>query len=97
MKPQIPQIFRGADHAAWMGEYRAAFNVFEGKSKETEQGTQRREGNNRIDLTERGCNNINDWPEIAQDKNKWWSLVNAMWASEQKIIVINLKCKIVKY
>ena len=35
------------------------------------------EDNIKIDLQELGCGSV-DWIELAQDKDRWWALVNAV-------------------
>jgi hypothetical protein len=55
-----------------------------GKSKRRIQGnrslgrpTRRWEDNIKMDLQEVGCGGM-DWIELAQDKDRWWALVNAI-------------------
>ena len=35
------------------------------------------ENNNKMDLLEEGCGGM-DWIKLAQDRDRWWALVNAV-------------------
>ena len=69
-----------AGHVGRMGERRSVYRVLVGESEEKRPlGRPRRrwEDNIKMDLQElgRGCM---DWVEVAQDKDRWRSLVNAV-------------------
>jgi len=63
-----------------MGERRGVYRVLVGKPEGKRRlGRPRRrwEDNIKIDLQELGCGSV-DWIELAQDKDRWWALVNAV-------------------
>jgi len=67
-------------YVAGMGERRGVYRVLVGKP----QGKRplgrprcRWEDNIKMDLQEMGCGGM-DWTELAQVRDKWWALVNAV-------------------
>jgi hypothetical protein len=63
-----------------MGEERSLYRVLAGKSERKRPlGRPRRrwEDNIRMDLQEVGCGGV-DWIGLAQDKDRWRAVVNAM-------------------
>ena len=66
-------------NVARMGEMKGAYRVLVGKPKEKRQlGTPRRrwEDNIKMDLHETKRGGM-DWVDLAQDRVRWWALVNA--------------------
>ena len=63
-----------------MRERRGVYSVLVGKPEETRPlGRPRRrwEDNIKMDPPEVGCGDM-DWIELAQDKDRWWALLNAV-------------------
>jgi hypothetical protein len=71
---------RWAGHVAQMGEGRGVYRVLVGKpegKRPLGRLRYRWEDNIKRDLQEVGCGSM-DWIELAQDRNRWWALVNAV-------------------
>jgi len=67
-------------HVARMGESRSVYRVLVGKpeGKRPLGRPRHRWGDNiKMDLQEMGCEGM-DWIDVAQDRDKWQALVNAV-------------------
>ena len=67
-------------HVARMGERRGVYRVLVGKPEEKRpisRPRRRWENNINMDLQEVGCGGM-DWIELAQDRDSWRTLVNAV-------------------
>jgi len=73
-------IMRWAGHVARMGEERGVYRFMVGKLEGRRPlGRPRRKwvDNIRMDLQEMGCGYM-DWTGLAQDRDRWWTLVSAV-------------------
>jgi len=83
--PNIFQVIksrrmRWVRHVARMGERRSVYRVLLGKperKRPLEKPRHRWEDNIKMDLQEVRCGGM-DWIELAQDRDRWWALVNAV-------------------
>jgi hypothetical protein len=70
-----------------MGDKRRVFSVLVGKpegKRPLGRSRHRWEDNIKMDLQEVGCGGM-DWIKLAQDRDRWWALVNAvmdLWIPE---------------
>ena len=79
-KASIEQLLRWAGHVARVGEERGMCRVLVGKPEgKRPVGRPRRRwaDNIRMDLQEVGCGNL-DWIGLAQDRDRWRTLVSAV-------------------
>jgi len=65
-----------AGHVAGVGVKRGVYRVLVGKP-EVKRPRRRWEDNVKMDLQEVGCGGM-DWIELAQDRDRWRALVNAV-------------------
>jgi hypothetical protein len=71
---------RWVGHVVRMGERRGVYRVLVGKPEGKRQlgrPRHRWEDNNKMDLQEVGCGGM-DWIDLAQDRDRWWALVNSV-------------------
>ena len=71
---------RWAGHVARMGEWRGVYRVLVGKPEEKRplgRPSRRWEDNIKMDLQEVGCRGM-DWIKLAQDRDRWWGVANAV-------------------
>ena len=71
---------RWAGHVARMGERRGLKRDFVGKPEGNSplwKPRRRWKDNNKMDLQEVGCEGM-DWTELAQNRDRWRALVNAV-------------------
>ena len=71
---------RWAGHVASMGERRGIYRVVMVKTEEKKpfgRPRHRWEDNIKMDLQEVRCGGM-DWIELAQDRDRWWALVNVV-------------------
>jgi hypothetical protein len=74
------RTLRWAGNVAHMGNRRGVYRVLVGKpeGKRPLRRTKHRwEDNIKIDLQKVGCGSM-DWIELAQDRDRWWSLLNVV-------------------
>jgi len=67
-------------HVARMGDRRDVFRVLVGipeVKRPLGRPSRRWDDNNIVGLQEIGCGGM-DWIEMAQDRDRWWALVNAV-------------------
>ena len=71
---------RWVGHVACMWERRGSYKILVGKpegKRPLERPRRRWEDNIKMDLQEVGCGDM-DWIELAQDWDRWWTLVNVV-------------------
>jgi len=71
---------RWAGNLARMGEVRDVYRVLVGRPERKRppgRPRHRWEDNNKMDLQEVGCGGM-DWIELAQERNRWRAIVNAV-------------------
>jgi hypothetical protein len=71
---------RWVGHVACMGEKRDAYRILVGRPegrRPLERPRHRWEDSIKMDLQEVGWGGM-DWIELAQDRDRWWALVNAV-------------------
>jgi hypothetical protein len=74
------RMMRWAEHVAYIGEVRGAYNILVGRPEVRRPlGRPRRrwEDNIKMDLREIGSGNV-DWIHLAQDRDRWRALVNTV-------------------
>jgi len=70
---------RWAGHVARMGEGRGVHRVLVGKPEgKSLLGTSRRRWEDNIKMDLREVEGGGDWMELAQDRDRWWALVNTV-------------------
>jgi hypothetical protein len=80
MRQIISRRMRWAGHVACMGEGRNVYRVLVGKpegKRPLERPRFRREDGIKMDLRETGWGGV-EWIHLAQDRDLWWALVNAV-------------------
>jgi hypothetical protein len=63
-----------------MGDSRGVYRVLVGKlvgKRPVGRPRRRWEDNIKMDVQEMGCGDM-DWIDVAQDRDRWWALVNAV-------------------
>jgi hypothetical protein len=83
--PNIVQVIksrrmRSAGHVARMEDRKGVFRVLVGKpegKRPLRRPRRKWDDNIEIDLQEVGCESM-DWMKVAQERDRWWALVNAV-------------------